>query len=116
MPGAPEHSRNCPIEAANPTLDAIRKLGRPFAFVLNQAPSRSFRLSEAATALNLWGVLATPYVVQRNDHQDALGAGLAVTEFAPAGKAADEIRALWIWMKKRLNVKEAKYDEQRAAS
>jgi chromosome partitioning protein len=104
------------IEAANPTLDAIRKLSRPFAFVLNQAPSRSFRLSEAATALNLWGVLATPYVVQRNDHQDALGAGLAVTEFAPAGKAAEEIRGLWAWIRKRLNVKEAKYDQHRAAS
>ncbi len=104
------------IAAANPTLDAIRRLGRPFAFVLNQAPSRSFRLSEAAAALNLWGVLATPYVVQRNDHQDALGAGLAVTEYAPAGKAADEIRALWAWIRKRLNVREAKYDQQRAVS
>lgn len=97
------------IEAANPTLDAIRKLGRPFAFVLNQAPSRSFRLSEAASALNMWGVLAMPYIVQRNDHQDALGAGLAVTEFAPESKAADEIRALWAWVKKRLNVKGADY-------
>ena len=93
------------IEAANPTLDAIRKLGRPFAFVLNQTPSRSFRLSEAANALNMWGVLAMPYIVQRNDHQDALGAGLAVTEFAPESKAADEIRALWAWVKKRLSVK-----------
>jgi chromosome partitioning protein len=92
------------IEAANPTLDSIRKLGRPFAFILNQTPSRSFRLSEAANALNMWGVLALPYVVQRNDHQDALGVGLGVTEYAPAGKAADEMRALWAWVKKRLKV------------
>ena len=104
------------IEAANPTLDAIRRLGRPFAFVLNQAPSRSFRLSEAATALNLWACSLRPMSSSATDHQDALGAGLAVTEFAPAGKAADEIRALWVWIKKRLNVKEAKYDERRAAS
>lgn len=97
------------IEAANPTLDAIRKLGRPFAFVLNQTPSRSFRLSEAANALNMWGVLAIPFIVLRNDHQDALGAGLAVTEFAPESKAAEEIRALWSWVKKRLNVKRADY-------
>jgi hypothetical protein len=29
------------------------------------------------------GVLALPYIVTRNDHQDALGVGLAVSEFAP---------------------------------
>jgi chromosome partitioning protein len=104
------------IEAANPTLDSIRKLGRPFAFVLNQTPSRSFRLSEAANALNMWGVLALPYIVQRNDHQDALGAGLGVTEFAPDGKAADEIRALWAWVKKRMSVEGSDYGQQRAAS
>ena len=28
----------------------------------------------------------------RNDHQDALRAGLAVSEYAPSGKSADEIR------------------------
>ncbi len=90
------------IEAASPTLDTIRRLERPFAFVLNQTPSRSFRLTEAANALNMWGVLALPYIVQRNDHQDALGAGLGVTEFASEGKAAEEIRALWAWVKKRM--------------
>jgi chromosome partitioning protein len=90
------------IEAALPTLNAIRKLGKPFAFVLNQAPARSFRLSEAAVALNAVGVLALPYIVQRNDHQDALGAGMGVTEFAPPSKAADEIRGLWRWISKEL--------------
>jgi chromosome partitioning protein len=86
------------IEAALPTLATIRKLDKPFAFVLCQTPARSyFRLSEAATALNAMGVLALPYIVQRNDHQDALGAGLGVTEFDPRGKAAQEIRELWLW-------------------
>ena len=86
------------IEAALPKLGAIRKLRIPFAFVLNQTPARSYRLSEAATALNALGVLALPYIVQRNDHQDAIGAGLAVTEFAPDGKAAEEMRGLWQWV------------------
>ena len=39
----------------------------------------------------------------RNDHQDALSAGLAVSEYAPSGKSADEIRGLWQWLKTRLN-------------
>ena len=86
------------IEAAIPTLIAIRRLNRRFAFVLNQTPPRGYRVSEAGTSLNSLGMLALPYVGQRNDHQDALGAGLAVTEFAHAGKAAEEIRALWHWV------------------
>jgi chromosome partitioning protein len=99
------------IEAALPTLDAIRKLDKPFAFVLNQTPARSFRLSEAAMALNAVGVLALPYIVQRNDHQDALGAGLAVTEFAPAGKAAEEIRGLWSWVWKKLTMESFDHEQ-----
>lgn len=99
------------IEAAAPALRAIRPAGKPFAFVLNQTPPRSYRLNDAAvslgdtaTSLNLAGVLALPYIVQRNDQQDALGAGLAVTEFASAGKSAAEIGALWQWVAARLAV------------
>ena len=90
------------IEATNPTLAAIRRLDKGFAFVLNQAPAGSYRPSKAAATLNAVGVLALPYIVQRNDHQDALGAGLAVSEYAPGGKAANEIRALWAWVKHKL--------------
>ena len=89
-------------EAAIPTLIAIRRLNRRFAFVLNQTPPRGGRLSEAATSLNSLGVLALPYVVQRNDHQDALGMGLGVTEFAQEGKASEEVRELWRWVLKKL--------------
>ena len=39
----------------------------------------------------------------RNDHQDALSAGLAVNEYAPASKSAEEIRGLWQWIEARLN-------------
>jgi len=98
------------IEAALPTLAVIRKRERPFAFVLNQTPARSYRLSEAASALNSLGVLALPYIVQRNDHQDAMGAGLGVTEFAPNGKAAEEIRDLWRWVRERLAAKSFDYE------
>ncbi|MGA3311034.1 MAG: hypothetical protein ABSD08_20835 [Xanthobacteraceae bacterium] len=36
------------------------------------------------------------------DHQDALGAGFAVTEVASDGKAAQEIYDLWRWVWKQL--------------
>jgi chromosome partitioning protein len=103
------------IEAAAPTLSAVRRLDKPFAFILNQTPARSPRLDHAATALgeaavprdgisfneislNAMGVLARPFIVLRNDQQDALGAGLAVTEYALEGKSAEEIRSLWQWV------------------
>ena len=97
------------IEATAPTLAAIRANDKPFAFVLNQTPVRSYRLndaaaalSEGATSLNVMGVLALPYIALRNDQQDALGAGLAVTEYALEGKSAEEIRGLWQWVWRKL--------------
>jgi chromosome partitioning protein len=101
------------IEASIPTLAAIRRLNRRFAFVLNQTPPRGCRLSEAATSLHSLGVLALPYVGQRNDHQDALGAGLGVTEFAQEGRASEEIRELWRWVLRKL-VEESIDHEQNA--
>jgi chromosome partitioning protein len=98
------------IEAAAPALSAIRADGKPFAFVISQAPVRSHRpetaaasLGATAESLNTMGVLALPYITQRNDQQDALAAGLAVTEFAREGKSAEEIRSLWRWVWARLN-------------
>jgi chromosome partitioning protein len=102
------------IEAAIPTLVAARKLKRRFAFILNQTPSRGCRLSEAATSLNSLGVLALPYVGQRNDHQDALGAGLGVTEFAKGGRASEEIRELWRWVLNKLI--EGSFDHEQHAT
>jgi chromosome partitioning protein len=96
------------IEATAPTLGIVRSCDTPFAFVLNQTPFRGQRISNAAATLgdevplDVSGVLALPYIVMRNDHQDALGAGLAVTEYAPAGKSAEEIRDLWRWVEKKL--------------
>jgi chromosome partitioning protein len=97
------------IEATAPTLSMIRAFDRPFCFVLNQTPSRSSRIDDAATslgraatALDLAGLVAQPYITMRNDHQDALAKGLAVTEYSPAGRSAEEMRGLWQWVERRL--------------
>ncbi len=98
------------IEATAPTLSLIRSFDRPFCFILNQTPSRSPRIEDAAsslgnaaTALDLAGLVAQPYITMRNDHQDALGRGLAVTEYAPTGRSAEEMRRLWQWVEWRLS-------------
>jgi chromosome partitioning protein len=97
------------IEATAATLSVVRAWRKPFAYVLNQTPIRAAaRLAGAENslsdeaALDIDDILARPSIVMRNDHQDALGAGLAVCEFAPGGKSAEEIRALWQWLDARM--------------
>src|SRR5258708_29595977 len=107
IPARPSVADN---EATAPTLSAIRAWNKPFAFVLNQTAIRGQRITNAASALgeqaalDLADVLAQPFIVMRNDHQDALSAGLAVSEFAPGSKSADEIRGLWQWIEARLTI------------
>ena len=98
------------VEATTSTVELARAWKKPFGFVLNQAPIRGQRVGSAAAslgdeaALDLADILAQPFIVMRNDHQDALGAGLAVSEYAPEGKSADEIRGLWHWIETRLGI------------
>ncbi|MEH2586424.1 ParA family protein [Bradyrhizobium sp. AZCC 1721] len=105
------------IEATAPTLSVVRAWRKPFAYVLNQTPIRGTRLTSAETALSdeaaldIGDILAKPFVVMRNDHQDALSAGLAVCEYAPCGKSAEEIRALWQWIEVQLGNMAAAGDE-----
>jgi chromosome partitioning protein len=105
------------IEATAPTLSVIRAWHKPFAYVLNQTPIRGTRLTSAENALSdeaaldIGDILAKPLIVMRNDHQDALSAGLAVCEYAPCGKSAEEIRALWQWIEGRFGNMAAAGDE-----
>jgi chromosome partitioning protein len=108
------------IEATAATLSVIRAWHKPFAYVLNHTPIRAAaRLPGAENALNMTSkvaleiahIVARPFIVMRNDHQDALSAGLAVCEHAPGGKSAEEMRALWQWIESRLGNAVAATDE-----
>ncbi len=97
------------IEASALTLSVVRAWKKPFAFILNQTPIRGNRIGSAATTLSddagfdLADVVAKPFIVMRNDHQDALAAGLSVGEYDSQGKSAEEISSLWRWTETRLN-------------
>jgi chromosome partitioning protein len=90
------------MKATPPTVATINRLNKPLAFVLTQTPPRSYRIREAENGLSVLGMVAPVYIVLRNAYQDAFGAGLGVTEYEPEGKAAQEIRALWKWLAKKL--------------
>jgi chromosome partitioning protein len=78
-----------------PTVQSLIRLEKPFAFVLSQCPPRSARVEETRAGLAALGLIAEPPIVSRADHQDAMAAGLGVTEFNGAGAAAAEVRELW---------------------
>lgn len=91
------------VEAARPTVEQLRLLGRPFAFVLNQCNATTqARTLDAATALVSSGALAPSMVATRSDFLDSMTTGQGVTEVAPKGKAAVEVRLLWQWIKAQL--------------
>jgi len=97
------------IEATAPTLSIIRAWKQAVRFRTQPDADRGQRINHAAAtlgdkaALDIADVLAQPFIVMRNDHQDALSAGLAVTEYAPASKSAEEIRGLWQWVETKRN-------------
>lgn len=88
-----------------PTVQALMRLGKPFAFVLTQCPARSPRVDETRAGLVALGLIAEPPIVSRADHQDAMAAGQGVTEFNTEGAAAGEIRQLWRWIDNKLGSK-----------
>lgn len=94
------------VDATAATFRAVFLAKRRAAFVLNQCLStrRSSRTSEAAKGLARLGVLAEPMLSARIDFQDAIAAGLGVTEYACQGRAAEEIEALWRWIRAQFEV------------
>lgn len=92
------------VDATAATFRAVYLAKRKAAFVLNQCPPiyRSARASESAKGLTHLGVLAEPMLSARMDFQDAMAAGLGVTEYARGGRAAQEVEALWSWIRGQL--------------
>jgi chromosome partitioning protein len=92
------------VETAAATFRAVFLAKRRAAFILNQCPPiyRSSRAREAAKGLAGLGVLADPMLSTRMDYQDAIAAGLGVTEHDRAGRAAQEVTALWNWTRAQL--------------
>ncbi|HUZ66257.1 MAG TPA: ParA family protein [Beijerinckiaceae bacterium] len=87
------------------TRSKLKALGKDFVFLLNQCTpnQESQRVLDGATALEAMGALVTPLIASRVDYQEAAREGMGVTEIAPSGKAAEEIKMLWSSLRKRLS-------------
>jgi len=98
------------LAAGERTLKKVKERERDYAFVLNQCPTsrQNARIEEGVATLESLGALMTPLMTTRVDYQEAARQGLGVTEINPNGAAAEEIRALWASVRKRLNRKARK--------
>ncbi len=96
------------LRAIGATAELVRATGRPGAIVLNACPAgrgaaEAPIVAEARHGLEAYGLPVVPIAVhQRADLAHALIDGRAVSEFAPSGKAARELRALWGWVKEQM--------------
>lgn len=83
------------LDALAAVLDLVEEAGKPFAFVVTQAPAGKSRLfDDAVPVLAQRGRVAPPLRL-RADFPVAAATGRAATEAAPNGKAAEEVLALW---------------------
>ena len=91
------------VPAAVEIVTAAKVLG---AFVLSACPFRAPEIGETRAALEAYGLPIVPgEITDRRAFARAVTTGSAVTEFEAEGRAAEEIRALWAWIKDTLERK-----------
>jgi chromosome partitioning protein len=90
------------ISATASAVAIIQATRRPFAFIINRAPYRAPENQEALDALRQQGTVCPSMIGDRRAFSRALTGGQAVTEFDSKGKSAQEIRALWRWIRKEM--------------
>jgi len=91
------------IAAAGSAVDIVQAAGARAVFVLSACPFRSPEIAETRAVLAGYGLPVAPAeITDRRAFARAVASGRAVTEFESSGKAAEEIRALWLWLKETL--------------
>lgn len=91
------------LAAAGSAVQIVRAAKAHAVFVLSACPFRAPEIIETRQVLENFGLPVSPAVItDRRAFARAVATGRAVTEFETGGKAAEEIRALWQWIKEQL--------------
>jgi chromosome partitioning protein len=91
------------LAAAEQAARIVKAAGAQSAFVLSACPVRAPEIGETRKALGDYGLPVAPAeITERRAFSRAIATGRAVTEFESDGRAADEIRALWEWIRTQL--------------
>jgi chromosome partitioning protein len=93
------------LRAIGDTVDLIKLAKKSATVVLNAVPPRGVIAKEAQKAIAGYGMPMAPVSVgQRAAFSHALTEGKTAQEYEPTGKAAEEIKELYIWICKQLNM------------
>ncbi len=95
----PCRPRTFDLNAVRTTADLVKATGKP-AFVVFVAgpPKAAVLYGEAAEVIGQVGLAIAPVMLpERGDYHNSTGSGRTAQEFAPTGKAAGEVAALWLW-------------------
>ncbi len=92
------------VWASEVTGRKLKMIGKEFVFLLNQYPRalEDPHLREDITTLEATGEVLRSSIHARSVFLTAARTGKGVTEVEPKGKAAREMRALWLALKRRL--------------
>lgn len=88
------------LDSVSTTLSAVKLTQKPAAIVLNllHPSSNAKDLISSLEAADLGFPIIPTAICSRADFQAAATQGIAVTELAPQGKAAQEITQVWNWL------------------
>lgn len=86
------------IAGCNHAVGIIESTGKPFAFIINRAPSRAPEVVQAQDALSQWGEVCPVVIGDRRPFSRALASGQSVTEFETGSVASQEAASACDWI------------------
>ena len=91
------------LAAVSNAVEIVRAAKKKAVLVLSACPFRSPEIAETRAVLEEYGLPVCPSdITDRRAFARAVATGRAVTEFEADGKAAQEIQALWKWLKEQM--------------
>lgn len=90
------------LAAVSSAVAIVKAAKKKAVLVLSACPVRSPEIGETRAVLEQYGLPVCPSdITDRRAFARAVASGRAVTEFEADGKAAQEIHALWKWLKEQ---------------
>ncbi len=91
------------LAAVGSAVEIVAAAKTPAVLVLSACPFPSPEIAETRQVLGEYGLPVAPdEITDRRAFARAVATGRSVTEFEANGKAADEIRQFWHWLKEQL--------------
>ena len=93
------------LDAIGASIRLARAAEKPAVVIINAAPTQGVETAEAMSAIRNAGVEVCPVVLhQRKSYASRIHEGRTATEIEPKGKAAEETRALLLWVCEKITL------------